>query len=288
MSLMILTLCANVLIMICFKLFPKFGVTNLNAIVVNYFTAVITGVVVLGEVPFGPQAISEPWFPYALFLGVIFVTIFNVVALTIQKTGVVIGSLFQKMSLLFPVVAAMLFFGEEIIAMRVFGIALAVLSIIIINLPSGGKDGEVNALRKYWYLPLLTLLGSGIIELLLYYVDVKNIAPNGDIGFVCFLFFTAGCCGVIFKIVTGNLKIGRNDLIAGICLGVPNFFSIYLLLKSLSVGVDAAVMFPFINVGTILTGVLIGFLIFKEEINKAKIIGVITAIIAIALIVWEW
>jgi len=159
MSLMILTLCANVLIMICFKLFPKFEVINLNAIVVNYFTAVLTGVIVLGEIPFGVEAVSEPWFPYALFLGVIFVTIFNVVALTIQKTGVVIGSLFQKMSLLFPVVAAMLFFGEEVVAMRVLGIALAVLSIIIINLPSGGKDGEVNALRKYWYLPLLTLLG---------------------------------------------------------------------------------------------------------------------------------
>jgi len=140
-------------------------------------------------------------------------------------------------------------------------------------------------LRKYGSLPLLTLLGSGLIELLLYYVDVKNIAPNGDIGFVCFLFFTAGCCGVIFKLLTGNWKIGKKDLIAGICLGIPNFFSIYLLLKSLSIGVDAAVMFPFINVGTILTGVLIGFTVFREEINKTKVIGVITAIIAIVLIV---
>ena len=135
----------------------------------------------------------------------------------------------------------------------------------------------MNALRKYWYLPLMTLLGSGLIELLLYYVDVKKIAPNGDIGFVCFLFFTAGCCGLIFKIVTGKLSIGKKDLIAGICLGVPNFFSIYLLLKSLSVGVDASVMFPFINVGTILTGVLLGFMVFKEEINKSKVIALLIA-----------
>lgn len=282
---MILTLVANVLILICFKLFPRYGINNLNAIVVNYLTAVLTGVVVLGELPFGMDAIDQAWFPYALFLGFIFVTIFNVVALTVQKTGVVIGTLFQKMSLLFPVVAAMLFFGEPIIILRIIGIALAILSIIIINLPKKNGADEFNALRKYWYLPLLTLLGSGLIELLLYYVDVKKIAPNGDIGFVCFLFFTAGCIGLIFKIVTGRIKIGRKDLIAGICLGIPNFFSIYLLLKSLSVGVDASVMFPFINVGTILSGVILGFVVFKEEINKTKVMGVITAIIAIILIV---
>ena len=282
---MILTLCANVLILICFKLFPKFEVNNLNAIVVNYFTAVLTGIVVLGEIPFGLDAVSQAWFPYALFLGVIFVSIFNIVALTIQKTGVVIGTLFQKMSLLFPVVAAMMFFGEPVIALRMIGIGLAILSIIIINLPSKTDGGELTAIRKYWYLPLLTLLGSGIIELLLYYVDVKKIAPNGDIGFVCFLFFTAGCCGIIIKLISGNWSIGKNDLIAGICLGIPNFFSIYLLLRSLSVGIDASVMFPFINVGTILTGVLLGFLVFKEEINKAKVIGVASAIIAIYLIV---
>lgn len=282
---MFLTLCANVFILICFKLFPQFKVNNLNAIVVNYFAAVLTGVVVLGELPFSFDAVNQPWFPYALFLGVIFVTIFNVVALTIQKTGVVIGTLFQKMSLLFPVAAAMMFFGEPIITIRIIGIALAILSIVIINLPKRGEQGDVNALRKYWYLPLSTLLGSGLIELLLYYVDVKSIAPNGDIGFVSFLFFTAGCCGVVFKLITGNWKIGRTDLIAGICLGIPNFFSIYLLLKSLSVGVDASVMFPFINVGTILSGVLLGFIVFKEEINKSKVLGVLTAILAIYLIV---
>ena len=124
-----------------------------------------------------------------------------------------------------------------------------------------------------------------MIEFLLYYVDVKKIAPNGDISFVTFLFFTAGLSGLTFKILSLKWKIGIQDLIAGICLGVPNFFSIYLLLKSLSSGIDASVMFPFINVGTIVTGVLLGFIAFKESIDRNKVIGVLLAIIAIYLIV---
>ena len=281
---MLLTLIANVCILIAFKLFPKFKVNNFNAIVINYFIAVITGSIVLEKIPFDQSALSEPWFPYAAFLGVIFVTVFNIVALTVQKTGVVIGTLFQKMSLLFPVAAAMIFFGEDIFAKRIIGISLAILSIIIINLPSKGQTvGE--GIRKYWYLPLLTLLGSGLIELLLYYVDVNGIAPNGDISFVTFLFFTAGVCGLIFKILTGKWKVSKTDLIAGICLGVPNFFSIYLLLRSLSSGIDASVMFPFINVGTIVSGVLLGYFAFKEMMDRNKTIGVLLAILAIYLIV---
>lgn len=282
---MLLTLIANVLILIAFKLFPKFKVNNFNAIVINYFVAVITGSIVLQKIPFDKSAISQEWFPYALFLGVIFVTVFNIVALTVQKTGVVIGTLFQKMSLLFPVAAAMMFFGEEIYAKRIIGISLAILSIIIINLPNKGSDSIVDGIKKYWYLPILTLLGSGIIELLLYYVEVKSIAPNGDISFVTFLFFTAGACGLVFKILSGSWKVSKTDLVAGIALGVPNFFSIYLLLKSLSSGVDASVMFPFINVGTIVSGVLLGYFAFRESMDRNKTIGVLMSIVAIYLIV---
>lgn len=204
------------------------------------------------------------------------------------------------MSLLFPVAAAMLFFGEAIIANRLIGIGLAIASIIIINLPTAGNtnlsnkvvdfpnnedEGVSSGIKKYWYLPLLTLLGSGVIELLLYYVDVKDIAPNGDISFVTFLFFTAGVCGLSFKIFTGKWKVSKNDLLAGIGLGIPNFFSIYLLLRSLSSGIDASVMFPFINVGTILCGVLLGYFAFKEAMGRTKTTGVILAIVAIYLIV---
>lgn len=281
---MLLTLIANVLILIAFKLFPRLKVNNLNAIIINYFVAVITGSVLLGKIPFNQSTFSETWFPYAVFLSLVFIVAFNVMALTIQKTGVVIGTLFQKMSLLFPVAAAMLFFGEDIFAKRIIGIVLTVISIIVINLPSKG-EGISSGIRKYWYLPLLTLLFSGIIEFLLYYVDVKSIVPNGDISFVTFLFFGAGTIGIILKILMGKWNVSKTDLIAGIGLGIPNFFSIYLLLKSLSEGIDASVMFPFINLGTILFGVLLGYFAFKEEMGRNKTIGVFLAIIAIYLIV---
>ncbi len=283
MLLLIYTLLANLVLLVCFGLFPKYKVNNLSAIVVNYFVCFSMGSLVNGGIPIDQNVVSKSWFYYGLGLGVLFIIMFNLFAITLQKIGVMLSTIFQKMSLVIPIIVAMILFGESVTLIRWIGILLALASIILVSFPSG--NFESDKLKKYWYLPILVFFGSGTIESILVYVDRQGIAPNGDIGFVSFLFLIAGIIGLFVIGFKHKMKIHRQDVIAGIVLGIPNFFTIYWLLLAISKGVPASIVFPFLNVGVILGSSIIGYFFFKESITKLKILGITLAIFSIYLII---
>ncbi|HMU04738.1 MAG TPA: EamA family transporter [Saprospiraceae bacterium] len=75
-----------------------------------------------------------------------------------------------------------------------------------------------------------------------------------------------------------------KNLIGGIGLGIPNFFSIYLLLLSLQQGWGGSVVFPVNNVGVLVMAAFFGIVLFKERLVPLRIAGFILAILAIILI----
>lgn len=263
---------------------PKYEVRNLQAIIVNYFTCFTLGSVLIGNVPIHKGLFSESWFPYALFLSLTFIIFFNVNALTIQKVGMIITSIFQKLSLVFPVIAGLLFFSEAGSIAKYIAIPLTVLAIIMSNLPNKSDLTAKATIKKYWYLPILVLFGSGLIEVLLFYVQKSGKVGEGGLNFTSTLFFLAGCWGSIFLLVRNNFSFTKNEVVAGICIGIPNFFTIYLLIKGLELGWDGSVLFPVNNVGTIFFTAIVGILIFKEKLTKINYLGLILAIVAVYLI----
>ena len=147
------------------------------------------------------------------------------------------------------------------------------------------KDKEsMAAIKKYWYLPILVFAGSGLIEVLLFYVQKSGKVGDGGLNFTSVLFFLSGCLGLIFLIVIKQVNFTRNEIIAGICIGVHNFFTIYLLIRGLELGWDGSVLFPVNNVGTIFFTAVIGILIFKEKLTKINYLGLVVAILAVYLI----
>jgi len=196
----------------------------------------------------------------------------------------IITSIFQKLSLIFPVIAGLLFFNEVGSTVKYIAIPLTIIAIIMSNLPNKEDNESLAAIKKYWYLPLLVFAGSGLIEVLLFYVQKSGKVGDGGLNFTSTLFFLAGCWGVLFLLIRKNFNFTRNELIAGICIGVPNFFTIYLLIKGLELGWDGSVLFPVNNVGTIFFTALIGILIFKEKLTKINYLGLILAIVAVYLI----
>jgi len=260
-------------------------VTNLYAIVVNYFTCFLVGSLVNGELPLSREMVHTTWFPYAVFLSFTFILFFNVNAFTIQKVGMVITSVFQKLSLVFPVLVGLLFFGEASDAVKLFAIVLTVIAIVLINLPHKKSDADNSEVRKYWYWPIIVLLGSGLIESTLFYVQETGKVVDAGVAFVTILFFLAGCWGSIFILLTGALaKIKLRDVIAGVLIGIPNFFTIWLLIKGLELGYEGSVLFPLNNVGVIFFTALIGIFIFRERMSKFNYLGLALAIGAVYLI----
>ena len=228
--------------------------------------------------------VNQKWFPYALLLSLLFIIFFNVGAFSIQKIGLIITGIFQKLSLVFPVITGILFFGEINNVFKSIAIILSILAIILINLPDKSETNEISVLRKYWYLPFLVLIGNGLIEITLFYVEANNLVVGTSLDFVTSLFCLAGIWGLIFMISTRKKLFTKRDVMAGICLGIPNFFTIYLLIKALQVGWEGSVLFPINNVGTLFFTAVVGVLLFKEKLNIYNYLGLGLAILGVVLI----
>ncbi|WP_338038962.1 EamA family transporter [Maribacter litopenaei] len=102
------------------------------------------------------------------------------------------------------------------------------------------------------------------------------------------VFGSAACCGTLFillKSIKAHLKLNIKNIIGGICLGVPNYFSIYFLMKALdSDTLNSASLFTINNVAVVMLSTLLGILLFKERISIKNWIGIGLAVVSIILV----
>lgn len=276
MSLVAVLVVINILLLVIFRFYKVFKVDTFQAIVFNYITAVIVGSIVLGRFALDSSSPSQAWFPYAIALGFLFITGFNVLAKSVQSFGVTLASISQKMALVISVGFAIVFFNEQVNALKIAGIITALAAIILINIPSKGLHIDPKIAKTGWYMLFLNFFFSGLIETILFYVETMNISESADIGFVVGLFGMAAVIGTIIMIggwISGKMKFEWKNVIAGVSLGIPNFFTIYLLLRVIDTGIEGSVIFPILNVSIILGSALLGLTLFKEKLSTLQWIG---------------
>lgn len=196
----------------------------------------------------------------------------------------VITSIFQKLSLVAPVIMGLFIFSEAMTAFKIVAILLTLLSIILINYPFTKTGDERSNFQKYWYWPPLVFFGSGLIECVLFYIQETGKLASGGIAFVSLLFLMAGCWGMLFILFTKKFRFTLRDIMAGICIGIPNFFTIYLIIKGLEIGWDGSVLFPLNNGGVIFMTALVGIFFFMEKFNRVNYFGLFLALMAVILI----
>ena len=263
----------NAFIGVIFKLFDKYKIDNLQAIVINYFVCVATAAAVNGGSPIPHDLTTQPWFYYAFGLGFIFIIVFNLMALTVQNFGVVVATIFQKMSLIAPTMIAIIVYSEPAGIVKWFGILCSILSIILLSYQKSEKTDQKDTSALLWLFPISTFVGSCLIDSALYLIEKQNLAQNGDIGFVASLFLFAGVNGLlilIFQAFRKKVTWQWKNLVGGIALGIPNFFSIYLLLLALQQGWGGSIVFPVNNVGILVVAAIFGLVIFHEKLTKVK------------------
>ena len=68
-------------------------------------------------------------------------------------------------------------------------------------------------------------------------------------------------------------------------LGVPNYFSIFYLIKALNMkGLSSSAVIPINNIGILFIDTLFGVFIFKERLSKLNILGVVLTVVSMLLI----
>ncbi len=279
---------ASTSITIIFKLFTSFKVDLFPAIVFNYFTAILTGWVISGEFPLNETVVQSPTFPYALLMGVFFITSFLAQGRSIELFGITITAILQRMSLLMTVIFALIYFDESLSLSKILGLICAFLSIIFVNYKPSDKD-QSKIIRSvfFWFLPFYVFFSSGVIEIILQYVELEVAGASADPQFISVIFCVAmiiGLVGLIGGLISGKINWSTKSMLAGFCLGIPNYFSIYFIMRALGAGYEGSYFFPVNNVAIIALATLIAFVFFKEKLSKINIFGVLLALLAITLI----
>lgn len=277
---LVLSIVSSTGLFVVFKLFKYFNVNTLQAIVINYLTACICGILLYDGVINTSEIITSDWISGALVLGLLFITIFNVMALTAQRNGLSVASVASKMSVIIPVIFGIVVLQELLNFQKAIGIILALLAVYL----TSTKPKHNTTLSSSIYLPIALFLGSGIIDTTINYYAPEDKIPL----FSAVIFGFAFCIGsiiVLLRLMNRKEKMEIKSVWWGIILGLINYASIYFLLKALRFqGLESSTLFTVNNVAIVAISTIIGVLLFKETLTLKNKIGIGIAFIAILLV----
>lgn len=293
---LLLGILSSAMLFIAFRSFKSLNINTLQAVVVNYYVCVITGWFAFGKSSqLSLISFSNPWFVYALVLGTAFILVFYLIAMTTQIVSVTAGSLATKISLVIPVMASLLIFNtqqKEFNWINYLGILLSLVAIVLSTLKKEKKGAEIQSggIRNF-LLTLAVFVCSGAIDTSLNYLNLHYIKPEASAFFLVILFGMAGIAGTVvaaYRLATGKDRFSGRNIIGGIYLGVPNFFSVYFMLDALSAfGNDGAFLFPVFNIGIIVCSSIAAMIIFKEQLSRLNQLGLLLAVLAILFIAYQ-
>ncbi|MEM9141406.1 MAG: DMT family transporter [Bacteroidota bacterium] len=276
-------LCSS-FIFVIFKLFATYKVQTLYAIITNYVVACICGFAFYtGKVSLSSLA-GEDWFWGTLALGVLFILVFNLMAATAQQIGVSVASVATKMSLAIPVLVGVFVYREHLGPVKIVGILLALAAVYFASI----KENKVQVKKTALVLPVLVFLGSGIIDATLKYMQENYLAVTEFPLFSATVFGAAAVSGLVLLLVRfakGMLTVNWRNVLGGIALGIPNYFSIYFLMRALQNDHwKSAEIFTINNVAIVIFSTLLGILLFQEKMSGKNWGGIALAIISILLV----
>jgi len=277
-------LCATMLF-VMFKLFERYKVHTPSALVINYLVAAAFGLVFLPAPMEFFTIYTKSWFWMSCIMGFLFISLFYLMAIISQKIGVSAASVATKMSVVIPVTAAVIIYGDSMTFTKISGIILALVGIWLAtmkektNLP---KSGLI-------WLPFILFLGSGLLDTLLKFSENKLVPKADDLLFIPSIFFMAFVIGLLLLPLLRKQQSdngsGSRTISGGFLLGVINYGSIFFIWQALAGdGVESSMVFPVANMGVVAASSLAGVLFFREALSLKNKIGIIISIAAIALI----
>lgn len=278
----------NALLAVIFKLFAKYKVDNLQAIIINYWVCVITGSLTLGKFPLGPESVAQEWFPLALLMGAGFIFVFNLFAYCTKTEGITAATVANKLSLVIPVIFSVFLYNETLSFIHILGIVLAFPAVYLASSSTEEKKStSTKGTHLLW--PALLFFGSGLLDTGMKFAQQKHLATDEQQAvYSIHLFAVAGAIGTVillFMLLTGRAKFSLKNLIGGIVLGIPNYFSIYFFVKMLNSNfIKSSAMIPLSNIGVLFVSSLFAILLFREKMNTKRWLGLALSLVVIILL----
>lgn len=253
-------------------------------IATNYLLCVILGIVNERVSSQAEITFSEPWIWWAVVHGPLLVLNFFLLARSTERVGIAITSLASRLSVGIPVILGIWLFSDTLSLIRGAGLMLAGISLWL----AIGTTRITSPSISKRLLPPLVFIFYGAHFTVLKYVQAEFLGEtrlhlySAAIFFVA-LVFTLFILGLQTKL--SRIRFSSQALVLGALLGICNYGVVYYLLAALaSPTLSPSFTYPTYSVGVVILSSLLGFLLFKEELSKRKLVGMIVGIASILLL----
>jgi drug/metabolite transporter (DMT)-like permease len=260
-----LSLLSSLTIALLLRVFENKGYDRTVVIASNYIAAGTLGYLLSDP---DKTDLTQPTLLFGIVVGFFFFIGFIALSRAIKEKGIASSVTIGRLSLAIPVCLSIFLWGEKPFLMDILGLVL----IFFIILSWEGKIGKLSPILLSLFF-LFGLLDSAMKFFKLQF-------PSVDDGFFLVILFYSAMAWSWGYIFFSGKKLKPPDVFWGLLLGIPNFFSTYFLLKAL-VLIPAYIVFPFVNTGMIILSALSGHVLFKEELNRKKIILILLGIAAV-------
>lgn len=275
---LVLSILASSGLFVTFKLFNRYRIDVLPAIVVNYCTCFLTGNILLRENHvLQMNTLHENWFLPATVMGFMFITAFYLMGSTTRHAGAAASSVASKMSVVIPALVAIVFFHEIFSWIQYTGILISLVSVYLMA-PS---NAEIDR-KKGMKLLVLVFLTSGAVDTGLNLIRHYNSeADSFQLSTV--IFGSAAVVGsILFFIRKAQHKFSKKELLGGLLLGIINFFSLVFMFNAMShYHLNTAWFFAVNNIGVVAVSTVLAAVLFRERIHTRGYLGLLVAAVAI-------
>ena len=290
---LIIAVLCSVAVSVLLKVLRQSDIDIRQTIVASYPVAFLLTLFLLKPEVDAISDLNSAWL-IIIALGVLLPLVFVILGRAIEAVGMVATDAAQRLSLIIPIVAAFLLFGEILTGTRIFGLILGFLALgALVYRPKQVVDSEGvsidtntnitinnNALRTPLWL-FGVWAGYGLIDILF-----KQVAKQGA-AFPLTLFVSFGLAGLLLFIYLLVMRVRwqGNALTAGLLLGALNMGNIYAYVRAHQVLSESpSIVFTGMNVGVITVATIIGVGVFKEHLNRINILGIVLAISCVAVL----
>lgn len=286
---LILSILFSVILLVNFRLHPRFKVNTFQAIIFNYPVCILSGLLFLPSNQHFSLDFSQNATYYALLLGIGFVLTFLLSGVSTQRMGMTATSLANNISLVIPVLFSLIVFkmSQSFDWLNYLGLGLAILAVVLSTFKKEEGVRDVN--RLDWLLPLGVFVMYGITNTTFNYLNAQYVTASGQtIPFTLTILSGSVVFGLLifaYRLAKGLEVFSIKSVWAAFPLGIPNFLSFYYLLKALDAfNNNGAYVLPLYNISVILISSVVGMVFFKEKLSLINKIGLGIAVLAIILI----
>lgn len=279
---LLLSICCSVIVSVIIKVGRSRAINTQQLVLWNYPATVLLSYLLLNPDFSNVQLTQLPFHLYVP-LALLLPTMFVFIALSIQYSGIVKTDIAQRLSLVVPLVASFVLFGESLANNSIIGVMVGLLAIVC-SISWQRKVAGVDS--KAMVYPLVVFIGMGGIDILF-----KQVTQySREVYFVSlFLVFALSMLVTFFillyKLYFKGERLDRRAIVWGLGMGVFNFANIFWYMKAHRLLKDnPSVVFTTMDVGGIVLGGIVGIVFFKEKLSLINKIGLALAIVSVLLI----